>query len=128
MGPCRGNFSRWSYDKDTMSCREFGWGGCHGNDNNFLTERECHLRCKDSGRSRGKCSYPSNPPRHSLLLLLPLYSLEIKNLLFNQIIIDLICSLQFNVNYLISWKSDEIELNFLNLKMNNLIFNQMIID
>jgi len=57
VGPCRGNFSRWSYDKDSMSCRQFNWGGCHGNENNFLTERECHLRCKDSGRSRGKsCS------------------------------------------------------------------------
>lgn len=53
-GGCQGNFSRWSYDKSSMTCQEFTWGGCQGNENNFLSERECHLRCKDSARSRGK--------------------------------------------------------------------------
>lgn len=53
-GGCLGNYKRWSYDKQSMTCQEFTWGGCQGNENNFLSERECHLRCKDSGRSRGK--------------------------------------------------------------------------
>lgn len=37
-----------------MSCVQFNWGGCQGNENNFLSERECQLRCQDSGRSKGK--------------------------------------------------------------------------
>lgn len=53
-GGCRGNFTRWSYDKASMTCKEFTWGGCQGNENNFLSEKECDLRCKDSSRSRGK--------------------------------------------------------------------------
>ena len=59
-GGCMGNFSRWSYDKETMTCKEFGWSGCQGNENNFLSERECHLRCKDSARSRGKISHSNS--------------------------------------------------------------------
>lgn len=53
-GGCQGNYKRWNYDKQSMTCQQFTWGGCQGNENNFLSERECHLRCKDSGRSRGK--------------------------------------------------------------------------
>ncbi|XP_046445127.1 papilin-like isoform X2 [Daphnia pulex] len=51
-GGCQGTFQRWSYDKTSMTCQEFNWGGCQGNENNFLSERECHLRCKDTSRSR----------------------------------------------------------------------------
>ena len=54
-GPCRGNFSRWHFDKESGECQPFGWGGCKGNENNFLSERECQMRCKDQpGRMRGK--------------------------------------------------------------------------
>jgi Kunitz/Bovine pancreatic trypsin inhibitor domain len=54
-GPCRGNFSRWHFDKESGECKPFGWGGCKGNENNFLSERECQMRCKDQpGRMRGK--------------------------------------------------------------------------
>lgn len=55
VGPCHGNFSRWYYDQELRMCQEFGFGGCHGNRNNFLTESECQHQCLQPGRSRGKC-------------------------------------------------------------------------
>lgn len=67
-GGCKGNFTRWSYDKESMTCKEFAWGGCQGNENNFLSERECHLRCKDSARSRGKNSFQSASKNKQKLL------------------------------------------------------------
>jgi hypothetical protein len=52
-GPCKGNFSRFSFDKGEEKCVPFQYGGCKGNGNNFLTEQECHQRCSHEGRMRG---------------------------------------------------------------------------
>lgn len=54
-GPCRGNYSRWYYDKSSEKCEVFTYGGCKGNSNNFLTERECHQRCGKDVRMRDVC-------------------------------------------------------------------------
>ncbi|KAF4523767.1 hypothetical protein B566_EDAN013595 [Ephemera danica] len=48
-GPCRGNFPRWYYNKETRSCQSFTYGGCKGNDNNFQTEHACLQQCQLSG-------------------------------------------------------------------------------
>ncbi|XP_045125730.1 papilin-like isoform X4 [Portunus trituberculatus] len=56
-GPCRGNYSRWFYDEKAGSCKQFLYGGCKGNDNNFLSERECMQRCI-RGRSKDLCTLP----------------------------------------------------------------------
>ncbi|XP_054258197.1 papilin isoform X2 [Macrosteles quadrilineatus] len=51
-GLCKGNFTRWVYDKEADSCTTFNYGGCRGNNNNFLTELACQQKCMQPGRSR----------------------------------------------------------------------------
>ena len=38
MGPCRASIQRFFYDKSSKSCKEFSYGGCAGNENNFETQ------------------------------------------------------------------------------------------
>lgn len=45
VGPCRGEFPRWYYDKYEGHCKQFLYGGCKGNSNNFESERQCIERC-----------------------------------------------------------------------------------
>ncbi|XP_055379654.1 PI-actitoxin-Afv2a-like [Condylostylus longicornis] len=45
-GVCRAIMPRWSYDPIAKKCREFMFGGCGGNANNFLTESQCYQACK----------------------------------------------------------------------------------
>ncbi|XP_025408017.1 papilin isoform X2 [Sipha flava] len=44
-GPCKGNYSRWYYDKSARTCSLFNYGGCKGNQNNFLTKESCSHKC-----------------------------------------------------------------------------------
>ncbi|XP_029444756.1 tissue factor pathway inhibitor 2 [Rhinatrema bivittatum] len=44
-GPCRALHSRFYYDRYTQSCKEFSFGGCDGNANNFLTMEDCETTC-----------------------------------------------------------------------------------
>ena len=44
-GPCRGNYMRYAYNKDSGRCETFTYGGCRGNRNNFLTENDCMNTC-----------------------------------------------------------------------------------
>lgn len=44
-GPCRALFLRWHFDMATKKCMEFVYGGCQGNENNFLSEEECYKAC-----------------------------------------------------------------------------------
>ncbi|KAK9688591.1 ADAM-TS Spacer 1 [Popillia japonica] len=43
-GPCRTAEARWYYDNDG-TCKQFTYGGCGGNRNNFLTAEECQQFC-----------------------------------------------------------------------------------
>ncbi|XP_061190318.1 kielin/chordin-like protein [Saccostrea echinata] len=45
VGPCRGAFRRWWYNKLTNRCELFSYGGCRGNQNNFKTKFDCVRRC-----------------------------------------------------------------------------------
>lgn len=45
IGPCRGYYQRWYFDTKLKQCTEFGYGGCRGNENNFLTQDECIKTC-----------------------------------------------------------------------------------
>uniref|UniRef100_A0A1I7X306 Kunitz/Bovine pancreatic trypsin inhibitor domain protein n=1 Tax=Heterorhabditis bacteriophora TaxID=37862 RepID=A0A1I7X306_HETBA len=44
-GECSGVFVRYGYDKTVNDCRQFTYGGCGGNGNNFATVQECRNVC-----------------------------------------------------------------------------------
>lgn len=45
-GNCQNYEARWYYDTKEERCRQFYYGGCGGNDNNFITEEACSNRCE----------------------------------------------------------------------------------
>lgn len=42
---CLAAFYRYFFNKDTGTCEEFFYGGCGGNENNFLTREDCEQTC-----------------------------------------------------------------------------------
>ncbi|KAG2457852.1 SPIT1 inhibitor, partial [Polypterus senegalus] len=44
-GPCRAHFKRWWYDPYNRDCHPFTFGGCDGNENNFLDADTCRRAC-----------------------------------------------------------------------------------
>jgi hypothetical protein len=44
-GPCEAALKRYFFNHRTGKCEQFIYGGCLGNDNNFLTEKECFTTC-----------------------------------------------------------------------------------
>lgn len=47
IGNCEALIPRFYYDASTGECEEFKYGGCGGNENNFETEMECAVACKE---------------------------------------------------------------------------------
>ncbi|CAL8240662.1 unnamed protein product [Merluccius merluccius] len=46
-GPCRGLVTRYVFDRVSQECRQFYYGGCYGNANNFRSESECQSKCQN---------------------------------------------------------------------------------
>ncbi|XP_077270107.1 proteoglycan-like sulfated glycoprotein papilin isoform X5 [Temnothorax americanus] len=46
LGECHNYTQRWYYDSYEQHCRQFYYGGCGGNENNFVTEQDCVNRCE----------------------------------------------------------------------------------
>lgn len=44
-GVCRALIPRWSYDSSKGDCKEFKFGGCDGNGNNFSSRKHCMEVC-----------------------------------------------------------------------------------
>ncbi|NWW06140.1 TFPI1 inhibitor, partial [Oreocharis arfaki] len=60
-GPCKAIHTRYFFNIKSRKCEVFEYGGCHGNENNFLTLEECQKKCVVTGQ------YPfSYPPTSSL--------------------------------------------------------------
>ncbi|NWZ12032.1 TFPI1 inhibitor, partial [Agelaius phoeniceus] len=56
-GPCKAIHIRYFFSIKSRKCEVFEYGGCHGNENNFLTLEECQEKCVPKGQ------YPfSHPP------------------------------------------------------------------
>ncbi|NWU31747.1 TFPI1 inhibitor, partial [Dyaphorophyia castanea] len=59
-GPCKAIHIRYFFNIKSRKCEVFEYGGCHGNENNFLTLEECQKKCVVTGQ------YPfSYPPINS---------------------------------------------------------------
>lgn len=53
VGPCRARIPSFYYDRYTQSCRQFMYGGCEGNANNFDSPEACEEACwKIESKSR----------------------------------------------------------------------------
>ncbi|NXD80945.1 TFPI1 inhibitor, partial [Halcyon senegalensis] len=48
-GPCKAIHMRYYFDIQSRECEIFEYGGCHGNENNFLTLEECQKKCVVTG-------------------------------------------------------------------------------
>ena len=44
-GRCKAYYKRWFFNTASQKCEPFVYGGCEGNKNNFLTEKECSISC-----------------------------------------------------------------------------------
>ena len=44
-GPCEAIVIRYLYDPKSGDCKKFHYGGCKGNENNFVTYEECQQTC-----------------------------------------------------------------------------------
>ncbi|XP_054441404.1 kunitz-type protease inhibitor 2-like [Pteronotus mesoamericanus] len=45
VGGCQASVRRWWYNATGGSCQQFVYGGCGGNDNNYLTKEKCLEKC-----------------------------------------------------------------------------------
>lgn len=44
-GPCTEHTNKWFYDSSDGFCKEFQYGGCDGNQNQYESREECEHKC-----------------------------------------------------------------------------------
>ncbi|XP_023346921.1 tissue factor pathway inhibitor, partial [Eurytemora carolleeae] len=53
-GPCTTlSIQRWFFDRKAGRCKQFSFGGCEGNQNNFITARDCEEKCSGFKKDEG---------------------------------------------------------------------------
>ncbi|KAJ0057123.1 hypothetical protein NL108_002052 [Boleophthalmus pectinirostris] len=57
-GPCRMAIPRYFYNSTSRKCELFTYGGCEGNGNRFISQRECHLHCPNRGHQLWQAGAP----------------------------------------------------------------------
>uniref|UniRef100_A0AC35TN92 Kunitz/Bovine pancreatic trypsin inhibitor domain protein n=1 Tax=Rhabditophanes sp. KR3021 TaxID=114890 RepID=A0AC35TN92_9BILA len=57
IGDCDGVFPRFAYDKNTNQCRQFTYGGCGGNGNNFASMEACSVCQKPNCPQIQSCDF-----------------------------------------------------------------------
>ncbi|XP_053527169.1 WAP four-disulfide core domain protein 8 [Artibeus jamaicensis] len=58
-GNCRSVTTRWYFDLQDNVCKHFNYGGCNGNANNFLSQKDCMTACSLTVK-KGECPiFPS---------------------------------------------------------------------
>ncbi|KAL0969478.1 hypothetical protein UPYG_G00227840 [Umbra pygmaea] len=62
-GSCSSWTGRYFYDIVASKCSHFWYGGCHGNNNNFLTLAECQRSCPGAQVSQTSNTYQSGTGR-----------------------------------------------------------------
>ncbi|XP_037502086.1 kunitz-type protease inhibitor 2-like [Rhipicephalus sanguineus] len=45
VGPCIAKLRRWWFNVETGKCEMFNYGGCRGNENRYLSQKECKMTC-----------------------------------------------------------------------------------
>ncbi|XP_046408393.1 papilin-like [Ischnura elegans] len=64
VGECRNFTTRWYYDSYELRCRQFYYGGCGGNQNNFARLEDCQYRCTAGYSTEAPVQeFRSDPPR-----------------------------------------------------------------
>ncbi|KAK7939000.1 hypothetical protein WMY93_002326 [Mugilogobius chulae] len=77
-GPCKAIKPRYFFNIDSGRCEMFEFGGCGGNDNNFLTKEECEETCVVS-EDKDPCQLPEAPGPCRGLVSRFLYDPEIQS-------------------------------------------------
>ncbi|XP_069010945.1 tissue factor pathway inhibitor a [Embiotoca jacksoni] len=49
-GPCRGLLMRYFFDGKSQQCKQFFYGGCFGNANNFRIMADCQAKCQNPAK------------------------------------------------------------------------------
>ncbi len=52
VGSCKARYKRFYFDPETEDCKEFVYGGCDGNGNNYVTIENCQDACLESQSSK----------------------------------------------------------------------------
>lgn len=64
VGPCDAVIPRFSFNQQKGRCEKFTYGGCGGNENNFLTAEACEAKCEKKGEGcvDSVCELPPGVP------------------------------------------------------------------
>lgn len=60
VGNCKGSFNRFYFDAESRKCMPFVYGGCNGNENNFISLEFCKFKCLADSVKTKEVSIPKS--------------------------------------------------------------------